>query len=130
MLINLHAKNLEELKFPSLFFERGQMIALTDICIVFDGKEKDSGRYLLTSTLLDKSPTNLKQELALVSKNHKHYVHYTPANRNFYKIQCLDFKSSQLDLIDLETEKTLKNIKYVYIQLEVINGIQQNIKTN
>ena len=126
MLINLHANSLEELKFPSLYFERGQMIALTDIFVEFNNKAKDSGHYLLTSTLLDKSPTNLKQQLALITKNHKHYVRLTPANKNFYKIQCLDFKSSQLDLIDLETEKTLKNIKYIYIQLEVINGIQQN----
>ena len=129
MLINLHAKSVEELNLPSLYFERGQMIALTDICIVFTNKAKSNGTYLLTSTLLDKSPLNLKQELALVSKNHKQFARFTPANKNFYKIQCLDFKSSQLDLIDLDTEKTLQNIKYIYIQLEVINGIQQNIKT-
>lgn len=130
MLINLHANSVEELNLPSLYFERDQMIALTDICVVFNNKAKDSGVYLLTSTLLDKSPLNMKQQLALVTKNHKHYVHITPANKKFYKIQCPDFKSSQLDLIDLDTEKTLENIKNIYIQLEVINGIQQNAHKN
>ena len=130
MLINLHGNSIKELNLPSLYFERGQMIALTDICVLFTNKAKANGVYLLTSTLLDKSPLNLRQELALVSKNHKQLLHFSPAHKNFYKIQCLDFKSSQFDLIDLETEKTLNNIKHIYIQLEVINGIQQNIKTN
>ena len=35
MLINLHGNSIKELNLPSLYFERGQMIALTDICVLF-----------------------------------------------------------------------------------------------
>ena len=130
MLVNLHAESFDKLSLPCINFKPGQIICVAEIFVSFKrvAEDKDSGMYLLTSTLIDKSPTNLKQELLFLTKNHKHFLHFTPAQKKYYKIQCLDFQSSQFNLIDCETEEKIENIKYIYFQLEVIDGIQQNIK--
>ena len=91
-------------------------------------RHHDSGVYALVSSLVDKSPSNLKQELLFVLQERRYHVHVTPTHRKYYKIQCLDLKSSFINLIDLETDKNVENIQFIYLQLEVIDGIQQNIK--
>ena len=133
MLINLY-KKLDhgefELDFPSIYFKPGQMIAVSEIFIMFHrDKPADSGIYTLSSTLVDKSPCNLKQELLFMLKTHRSHVHITPTHKKYYKIQCLELKSSFIKLIDLETDENVKNIHFIYLQLEVIDGIQQDFKT-
>ena len=133
MLINLY-KNLNhgrfELDLPSLYFKPGQMIAVSEIFVMFHkNKQHDSGVYALVSSLVDKSPSNLKQELLFILQDRRYHVHITPTHRKYYKIQCLDLKSSFINLIDLETDKNVENIQFIYLQLEVIDGIQQDIKT-
>ena len=128
MLINLY-KRLDhgefELDFPSIYFKPGQMIAVSEIFIMFH-KNPDNGLYSLSSTLVDKSPCNLKQELLFIFKTHRSHVHITPTHKKYYKIQCLELKSSFIKLIDLETDENVKNINFIYLQLEVIDGIQQD----
>ena len=133
MLINLY-KNLNhgrfELDLPSLYFKPGQMIAVSEIFVMFHkNKQHESGVYALVSSLVDKSPSNLKQELLFILQDRRYHVHITPTHRKYYKIQCLDLKSSFINLIDLETDKNVENIQFIYLQLEVIDGIQQNFKT-
>ena len=135
MLINLY-KRLKhgefELDLPSIYFKPGQMIAVSEILVMFHKNQApvDSGVFALVSSLVDKSPTNLKQELLFILRDHRFHVHLTPTHKKYYKIQCLDLKSSFIKLIDLETDENVKNIQFIYLQLEVIDGIQQNIKTN
>ena len=133
MLINLY-KNLNhgrfELDLPSLYFKPGQMIAVSEIFVMFHkNKQHESGVFALVSSLVDKSPSNLKQELLFILQDRRYHVHITPTHRKYYKIQCLDLKSSFINLIDLETDKNVENIQFIYLQLEVIDGIQQDIKT-
>ena len=133
MLINLY-KNLNhgrfELDLPSLYFKPGQMIAVSEIFVMFHkNKQHESGVFALVSSLVDKSPSNLKQELLFILQDRRYHVHITPTHRKYYKIQCLDLKSSFINLIDLETDKNVENIQFIYLQLEVIDGIQQNFKT-
>ena len=133
MLINLY-KNLKhgrfELDLPSIYFKPGQMIAVSEIFVMFHkNKQHESGVYALVSSLVDKSPSNLKQELMFILQDRRYHVHITPTHRKYYKIQCLDLKSSFINLIDLETDKNVENIQFIYLQLEVIDGIQQDIKT-
>ena len=133
MLINLY-KRLKhgefELDLPSIYFKPGQMIAVSEILVMFHKNQNpvDSGVFALVSSLVDKSPTNLKQELLFILRDHRFHVHLTPTHKKYYKIQCLDLKSSFIKLIDLETDENVKNIQFIYLQLEVIDGIQQNIK--
>ena len=107
------------------------MIAVSEIYINFHknkGTQAESGAYSLVSSLVDKSPCNLKQELLFILKDRRYHVHITPTHKKYYKIQCLDLKSSFIKLIDLETDKNVENIQFIYLQLEVIDGIQQSIK--
>ena len=133
MLINLYKKLKQgefELDLPSIYFKPGQMIAVSEFFVMFHkNKHHDSGVYALVSSLVDKSPSNLKQELLFVLQDRRYHVHVTPTHRKYYKIQCLDLKSSFINLIDLETDKNVENIQFIYLQLEVIDGIQQNFKT-
>ena len=132
MLINLYKKlnhGIFELDLPSIYFKPGQMIAVSEFFVMFHkNRHHDSGVYALVSSLVDKSPSNLKQELLFVLQERRYHVHVTPTHRKYYKIQCLDLKSSFIKLIDLETDKNVENIQFIYLQLEVIDGIQQNIK--
>ena len=118
MLINLYKKLKHgefELDLPSIYFKPGQMIAVSEIMVMFHKNEiLDSGVYCLSSTIIDKCPSNLKQELLFVLKSHKYHVHITPTLRKYYKIQCLDFKSSQFKLIDFESHENVKNIQFIY----------------
>ena len=129
MLINLYAtptNNKLEFDLPSLYFKRGQQVCVTEICGILDPKreDKESTLFRLTSSLVDKSPTNLHQQLLFIHQNkHKHYFQVTPTHKQYYKIQCLDFKSSQFNLYDIAKEQNLKNLVFVYLQLEVIDGV-------
>ena len=129
MLINLYAqpknKNIE-FTLPSLYFKQGQKVCVTEICGILDPKreDKESSLYRLTSTLVDKSPANLHQELLFIHQSkHKNYFHITPTHKQWYKIQCLDLKSSQFNLIDIAKDQNLENLIFVYLQLEVVDGV-------
>ena len=130
MLINLYAypkNNKLEFNLPSIYFKRGQKVCVTEICGILDPKrvDKENNLFRLTSTLIDKSPTNLNQELLFIHQSkHKNFFHVTPTHKSYYKIQCLDLKSSQFNLFDIAKEQNLENLIFVYLQLEVIDGIQ------
>ena len=129
MLINLYAyptNNKLEFNLPSIYFKRGQQICVNEICGIFDPKreDKDSYLYRFTSTLVDKSPCNLNQELLFIHQSkHKNFFHITPTHKSYYKIQCMDLKSSQFNLFDITKDKNAENLLFVYLQLEVIDGI-------
>ena len=135
MFINLYKKLKHgefELDLPSIYFKPEQMIAVSEVFIMFHKNKQtpaESGIFTLVSSLVDKSPSNLKQELLFIMKDRRYHVHVTPTHKKYYKIQCLDLKSSFIKLIDLETDKNVENIQFIYLQLEVIDGIQQNFKT-
>ena len=134
MFINLYKKLKHgefELDLPSIYFKPGQMIAVSEIFIMFHKNKQtaESGVYSLVSSLVDKSPSNLKQELLFIMKDRRYHVHITPTHKKYYKIQCLDLKSSFIKLIDLETDKNVENIQFIYLQLEVIDGFQQSTRT-
>ena len=129
MLINLYAypkTNKLNFDLPSLYFKPGQQICVTEICGILDPKreDKDSFLFRLTSTLVDKSPCNLNQELLFIHQNkHKNYFQITPTHKQYYKLQCMDLKSSQFNLIDIAKGQNAENLIFVYLQLEVIDGV-------
>ena len=129
MLINLYAypkNNKINFQLPTIYFKEGQKICVTEICGILDPKreDKDSSLYRLTSTLVDKSPANLHQELLFIHQSkHKNFFHITPTHKLYYKIQCLDLKSSQFNLFDIAKDQNLENLIFVYLQLEVIDGV-------
>ena len=122
MLVNLYGTDFDSLSLPYIQFKPGQLVCVTDVCVKFS--KSPTTLYLLTSSLIDKSPANLKQELLFINQVYKNFFHITPTHKKYYKIQCLDFRASQFNLIEYETEKKVENIKNVYIQLEIIDGFQ------
>ena len=130
MLINLYAyptNNKLEFNLPSIYFKQGQQVCVTEICGILKPKRGDQDSYLfrLTSSLIDKSPENLHQELLFIHQSkHKNYFHVTPTHLSYYKIQCLDLKASQFTLFDIAKEQNLENLIFVYLQLKVIDGFQ------
>ena len=83
MLINLYKKLKHgefELDLPSIYFKPGQMIAVSEVFIMFHKNKgtAESGVLALVSSLVDKSPSNLKQELLFVLKDRRYHVHVTP----------------------------------------------------
>ena len=129
MLINLYAypkNNKLEFNLPSIYFKQGQQVCVTEICGILDPKreDKDNNLFRLTSSLIDKSPENLHQELLFIHQSkHKNFFHITPTHLSYYKIQCLDLKASQFTLFDIAKEHNLENLIFVYLQLKVIDGI-------
>ena len=130
MLINLYAyltNNKLEFELPSVYFKEGQHVCVTEICGILDPKreDKDSSLIRFTSSLIDKSPQNLNQELLFIHQSkHKNFFHVTPTQLSYYKIQCLDLKSSQFNLFDIAKDQNLENLIFVYLQLKVIDGFQ------
>ena len=124
MLINLLSEGVN-FDLPEIYFERNQLICVTEIFIEFKDGVKRQPAIILSSSLIDKSTINPKQQLVFIhqKKNSSNYIFYTPTHKDYYKIQCPDLKSSQFKLIDLIRDKNVENIKKIYIQLEVINGV-------
>ena len=129
MLINLWLSPINnDLQFdlPPVSFIEGQKICVSRIFIEWNQSVQPSS-FLLHSTLIEKSPTNPKQQLlfvpALQTKQRVFVLDYTPTHKSYYKIQCMDLKSSQFNLFDITKDKNAENLLFVYLQLEVIDGI-------
>ena len=131
MLINLWLTpkdNQLSFDLPSIIFKPKQEVCVTSLFIKWKNNVNNPA-ITLTSSLIDKSICNPTRQLAFVyKKGNSKYLSFTPTHKKYYKIQCLDLKSSFIKLIDLETDKNVENIQFIYLQLEVIDGIQQNIK--
>ena len=132
MLINLRVDN-PILKDNRLFFDlppttfhRGQMIGVAGIHI----KWSQQVRYataILTSTLIEKSSCNPTQQLLLAYENgNSHFLHYTPTQIQYYKIQCMELQSSEFYLFDYNRNK-IKNIESIFLQLEIIDERIQSV---
>ena len=111
MLINLYAfpKNKKlEFDLPSLFFKQDQEVCVTEICGILDPKriDKDSSLFILSSTLVDKSPINLKQQLLFIKTNIKtifklrlrinNTIKYSVWTLNRHNLICLTLQRAKI----------------------------------
>ena len=96
MLIHLQGQvknNKIVFDLPPVRFRRGQNVAVAECGIEWS----NTGRYTgeITSTLVDKSPCNPKQQIFHINKQSgSNYTFTTPTPFLEYKIQCLDLESS------------------------------------
>ena len=123
MLINLwlNPKN-NELKFdlPPIIFHRHQMIAITHLFIEWE-KTVPHASLIVTSSLVDKSSTNPNQQLLFVyQKGNAKRLNYTPTQKDYYKIQCLELQASEFQIHPIDNSK-LEKIEQIYIQLSIID---------
>ena len=122
MLINLwgtvSGKNIifDSLPFISL---NNHEIGVKEILIEWKST-RTSFIGMLTTSLIEKSPYNLHQELLLIPQEYSgKFLYYTPTQISYYKTRLNQFNSSVFQIDTLEKE--LPIIKRIYIQLKLID---------
>ena len=119
---------------PQVYFRQGQTVAVAEIGIDWSKNIKCSGE--ITTSLVDKSPCNPKQQIYHVNKESRsNYTFDTPTPFLEYKIQCLDLESSvfKIHIYDKDKNKIKNSIKGVYLTLVITDARIQYIysrKTN
>ena len=125
MLINLWLSPVNnELKFdlPPIIFKQGQTVCVSNLFIEWNSPIRFS--FMMQSTLVDKSSVNPNQQILFVyQKQNSKFSNYTPTHKEYYKIQCLDLRSSEFKLVELNNPKSIK-IKRIFLQLEIDERIQ------
>ena len=114
-----------------VYFGINQSVAVNELFVLYNKKVSDI-TGVLTSTLIDRSPVNMDQQLLFFYQERKSRCHfYTPTHKAKYKIQNSSLQSSvfnlQLYKADEKREKiTNVAIEKVYLQLEITSnaGIQ------
>ena len=111
MLIHLEGTvkdKVAEFDLPQLYFKQGQKVAVTEVHFLLKPQVRHF-HALITSSLVDKSPSNPKQQiLNIYQKAESNYSSYTPTQLAEYKIQCLDLKSSVFKIEIFSYDKTGK----------------------
>ena len=114
MLIHLEGTvkdKIAEFDLPQLYFKQGQTVAVTEVHFLLKPQVRHF-HALITSSLVDKSPSNPKQQiLNIYQKAESNYSSYTPTQLAEYKIQCLDLKSSVFKIEIFSYDKTATQIK-------------------
>ena len=128
MLINLWGTvQNRTIVFDSLPYIQlnGEMIGVKEVLIEWKG-QRNNFIGMITSSLIEKSPTNLHQELIMIPQEYPgRFLFYTPTHISYYKTRLNQFSSSVLQIDTLEKE--LPPIKRIYLQLKILDvGIQSS----
>ena len=131
MRVNLETTKVEKVNettfelifdLPKLYFNSTQTVYANEIVIYWGSRS--SSNALLQSTLIDKSPLNMKQQLLFINKgNLNTTTYYSPTRIQEYKIQRAELQSSQFYIVT--SEKV--NIQKVYLQLFFTDARVQQI---
>ena len=133
MLIHLQGQvqnDVIQFNTPQVYFRRGQNVAVAEIEIEWGKTQRFTGE--ITSTLVDKSPCNPKQQIYHINKpSGSNYTIDTPTHFLEYKIQCLDMKSSvfKINVYDKDKNKIKSCVKGVYLTLIISDARLQYINT-
>ena len=130
MLINLWGTVQDRtVVFDSLPYIQlnGQMVGVKEVLIEWETK-RTSFIGMITSSLIEKSPVNLHQELLIVPQEYPGiFLYYTPTHISYYKTRLNQFNSLVVKIDTLEKE--LPPIKRIYIQFKLIDvGSQQGLE--
>ena len=121
MIINLkgQVKN-DDIIFEEcpVYFENNQFVHVNEIFIKWKKPCKNVYGFI-ESSLIDRSPVNLDQQLLFFhQRKESNYMYYTPTHLAKYKIQCSALHSSLFKLHLSVQEK----IEKIYLQLEISNA--------
>ena len=139
MLIHLNGEvknDIIEFDLPQIYFKRGQSVAVAHVEIDWDKGQKLKLSGELTSTLVDKSPCNPKQQIYRIFKKiGSGYTCHSPTHFLEYKLQCLDLQSSVFKIhVHSQDKKRFFNcVKGVYLILRISDARVQycpSTKTN
>ena len=102
-------------ELPPLFFQRNHFVQVNYLFIKWSKAVEDIHGEITTS-LIDRTPFNLFQEILLFSQTQKsNFLHFTPTHSAKYKIQCPCLQSSVFN-ISLSEKHEIQEIR---IQLEI-----------
>ena len=121
MIINLkgQVKN-DDIIFEEcpVYFENNQFVHVNEMFIKWKKPCKNVYGFI-ESSLIDRSPVNLDQQLLFFhQRKESNYMYYTPTHPAKYKIQCSALHSSLFKLHLSAQEK----IEKIYLQLEITNA--------
>ena len=131
MLIHLQGQvENENIHFdlPQVYFRQGQTVAVAEIGIEWSKTGRFSGE--ITTSLVDKSPCNPKQQIYHINKaSGSNYTFDTPTHFLEYKIQCLDLNSSvfKIHIYDKDKKKIRNCVQGVYLTLIIFDARVQYI---
>ena len=128
MLINLWGTVTENtIQFDSMPYIplTNHVVGVKEILIEWKSS-RTSFIGMLTTSLIEKSPINLHQELLLIPQEYSgKFLYYTPTQISYYKTRLNQFDSSVFQIETLE--KQLPLIKRIYLQLNLLDvGIQSS----
>ena len=120
MIVNLEgtvAGDKIEFKLPMIYFIKDHCVKVNELFIEWKSKVSYVNGYLI-STLVEKSMSNPNQQLLFFHNTEKsYYLHVTPTQNAWYKIQNLCLESAVFELKLSEEHK----IEKIYLQLEIVN---------
>ena len=132
MLVNLRLDKPEiennRLLFdlPPISFRQGQSVSISKMHIQWNKGMNNLMLYLCT-TLIDKSSCNPRQQLLFTyQRNLTKHLHYTPTQKEYYKIQCMDLQSAEFYLYEFNNKK-IEQIETIFLQLEILDERIQSI---
>ena len=115
---------------PQVYFRQGQTVAVAEIGIEWSKTGRFSGE--ITTSLVDKSPCNPKQQIYHINKaSGSNYTFDTPTHFLEYKIQCLDLNSSvfKINIYDKDNIKKRNCVQGVYLTLIISDARLQYFNT-
>ena len=119
MLINLWKTDTQFSRLPQITCVN-HFVSVREIFIEWKSPAQNVVA-VLSSSLVDRGPTNIYQQIHLIHQNEKSkYYHNTPTQPIWYKIQCFDLDSSVFEIQNLENTKL--EIKRIFIQLEITDA--------
>ena len=105
----------------------GQLVGIKEVLIEWETR-RTNFIGMITSSLIEKSPVNLHQELLIVPQEYPGiFLYYTPTHISYYKTRLNQLNSLVVQIDTLEKE--LPPIKRIYLQLKLVDvGIQSSIE--
>ena len=126
MILNLETTKVKKLNkteyeaffdLPKVYFSNDQQVQVNEIAINWSGTHSGTSARL-NCTLIDKSPSNIQQQLLFIPLDGSNFTFYTPTHIQAYKIQRPELESSQFILTIPEKVE----IQKIYIQLYISNA--------
>ena len=124
MIINLTGKpnNRGEIVFDTqVYFDRETHVAVTQVYVELSKRVSEvSG--LISSSLVDKSPINPKQQLVLFHQREKsRSIFYEPRHLVYYGIQSQSLQSSFFEINCADSDGNTVKVDQVTLQLKIIS---------
>ena len=109
------------INLPSIYFQPGDNVEVNKIIIQWNQNVSRDFYGFISSSLVDRSTSNPKQQLTSFYHCDANITLHTPTHPEQYKIQCLSLGDSFFKLHLSEKPKKQQKIEKIYILLKISN---------